>query len=179
MKANRKKQDMVLFNNYEGYEFEQIKKDILECNGLDEISDQCVWNTISDYEKEDYEEAISLLKKAFGDNKVIVSGTIGRWDGHYSGGNIFQSIEKAIDECVKDCGYIKITQMPDKLIYVECSHHDGTNVFYIKVLTERGWVLYDNWNYGIGKYAGCKGYDVLDKIWNDTHYSRRCGRIEW
>ena len=76
---------------------------------------------------------------------------------------------------LKDCDYIEVVQLPSRLIKVRSSHHDGTNVFYIKILTERGWTLYDNWDFGCRtKFANLTEYQILEKIWNDSHYSKRC-----
>ena len=84
----------------------------------------------------------------FKDKKIICFGSVGRWDGTFRGGEIFESFEDAYYRMTKDCDYVKIYE-EDNHLYVQCSHHDGTNNFEIKILTEKGEDYYNNWEYMI------------------------------
>jgi hypothetical protein len=65
-------------------------------------------------------------------------------------------------------------------VKVTASHHDGTNCFDLKVLTERGEILYDGWDFNYRtKFGNLTEYQILDKIWNDRHYSKLAGKIVW
>ena len=173
-----KKQAITLFDNYNGYDFEETKKELLECNNLDEISDESVWDCIRDMADEDFSVCKHELEDVFGDSRVIVSGTAGTWQGRFECAKIFHNILDALTACVEHCDYIKVIQLPSGLVKVESSHHDGTNVFYIKILNEKGFRLYDNWNFGFRTRLGnLKEYEVLEKIWNDSHYSRLPKRV--
>ena len=167
MAKKMKKQNITLFDNYGGYDFEEEKAALIECNPDLTITE--------DMEDEDWCNCKHELRDLFGDNKVIVSGSAGTWQGNFDAAKLFNDIESAVTACIKDCDYIEVVQLTDRLIKVCSSHHDGTNVFYIKILTERGWILYDNWDFSYHtKFANLTEYQILEKIWNDSHYSKRC-----
>lgn len=180
-KATAKKvKSIVLFDNYNGYDFEDMKKSLAECNECDikSITDNEVWDAISEEEDEMYSNAKWELKSIFGDNeKVIVCGSCGTWRGKFDAMNIFDNIEKALYACVKDCDYIKI-EVEGRKVKVKSSHHDGTNYFEIKKVTDKGKRLYDNWNY---QDSPCNNdlseYEILEKIWNNSHYSHLVGKV--
>lgn len=175
MAKKMKKQNITLFDNYGGYDFEEEKAAMVECNPNLTITDEMVWDSIRNMETEDWRNCEDVLRGLFGDNRVIVSGTAGTWRGNFGAAKLFNDIESAVNACIKDCDYIEVVQLPDRLIKVCGSHHDGTNVFYIKILTERGWTLFDNWDFNYHtKFADLTEYQILEKIWSDTHYSKRC-----
>lgn len=176
----KKVKNIVLFDNYNGYDFENMKKSLAEFNerDIESISDDEVWDAISDEESEDYDNTKWVLKSIFGDNeKVIVRGTCGTWQGNRDAINIFDNIEKALNACTKDCDYIKI-EVEGRKVKVKSSHHDGTNNFEIKKVTDKGKRLYDNWNY---QDSPCNNdlseYEILEKIWNDSHYSHLAEKV--
>ena len=179
--ATQKKQNVItLFNNYcgEGYDFEEEKAMLEECNGR-EFSDEAVLEHIGDMEREDYDNAMHELKKVFGNRKVIAAGSAGTLRGNFEAAKIFDNVEMALRSTTKDCDYIKIESLNGH-VKVTASHHDGTNCFDLKVLTERGEILYDNWDFNYRtKFGNLTEYQILDKIWNDKHYSKLAGKIVW
>ena len=65
--ATKKKQNVItLFSNYygEGYNFEEEKAMLEECNGR-EFSDEAVWESIGEMERDEYNDALYELKKVF------------------------------------------------------------------------------------------------------------------
>ena len=180
MAKKTKKQDIILFDNYNGYDFEEEKAALQECNPDCKITDDDVWQSIADMESEDFDNCKHYLEddEIFGDNRVIVSGTAGTWQGNIECAKMFDNIEEALTACIKDCDYIRVKQLPRGLVEVKSSHHDGTNLFYIKIVTEKGFQLYDNWNFQYRtRYADLKEYQILEKIWNDSHYSKRAAMV--
>lgn len=171
----------TLFNNYcgEGYDFEEIKDMLEECNGR-EFSDETVWEHIGDLERDDYDNALCELKKVFGSRKVIAAGSAGTWRGNFEAANIFDNVEAALRSITQHCDYIKIEYSKNGHVKVTASHHDGTNCFDLKVLTERGEILYEGWNFNYRtRFGNLTEYQILDKIWNDSHYSKLAGKIVW
>lgn len=175
-KNNNKKEvkTIVLFDNYSGYDFEDMKKGLAEWNerDIESITDDEVWDAINDEESEDYDNAKWELKAMFGkDERVIVCGSCGTWQGNRDAMRICDNVEDALYECTKDCDYIKI-EVEGRKVKVKSTHHDGTNYFEIKKLTDKGKSLYDNWDYQYSsRLQGLSEYEVLEKIWNDSHYS--------
>ena len=161
----------TLFNNYcgEGYDFEETKKELEEINDCT-FTDEQVWEMISDYEREDWDNAMWELNHAFGDSQVIAMGTCGTWRGNFEATKVFPNIKRAIDACIANCDYIKIEYTTRGHIKVTASHHDGTNHLDIKRVTDNGVRLYDNWNFAYD--TKLTEFDICKKIWESSHYSK-------
>lgn len=176
----KKVKSIVLFDNYNNYDFEDMKKSLAELNerDIESISDDEVWDSIREEENKMFSIAKLDLKEMFGDNeKVIARGTCGIWRGKFDAIKIFDNIEKALYACIKDCDYIKI-EIEGKKVKVSSSHHDGSNYFEIKKVTEMGEKMYDNWNYQYrSRLQGLSEYEILEKIWNNSHYSHLVGKV--
>lgn len=169
---------ITLFDSYNGYDFEEEKAALQECNPNTTITDDDVWDSIHDCEDEDWCMCKHYLEDTCGDSKVLVKGSIGTWRGNFEGAKIFDDILDALTACIKDCDYFKVEQLGNRTIKVTSSHHDGTNEFYLKKLTERGWQVFDSWNYGVNsKLTNLSEYDLLAKLWADSHYSVNFSRV--
>jgi hypothetical protein len=66
----------------------------------------------------------------------LVMGSVGLWTGRHSAGKVISSFVELCDVW-KDCDYLNIYDENGHL-YIECSHHDGTNYFELKRLTDKG-----------------------------------------
>ena len=142
--------ERIIFNNYD-FEEEDIINSILEMNEeltREDITTEMIYDEWYDQEKIWFEDEFSSLIEFFKDKKIICFGSVGRWNGTFRGGEIFESFEDAYCRMTKDCDYVKIYE-EDGHLYIQCSHHDGTNNFEIKVLTEKGEDYYNNWEYMI------------------------------
>lgn len=142
--------ERIIFNNYD-FEEEEIIKFILETNEdltREDVTDNMIYEEWCWQEQVWFEDAFLTLVKFFDGKKIICFGSVGRWNGTFRGGEIFESFEDAYYRMTKDCDYVKIYE-EDGHLYVQCSHHDGTNNFEVKVLTDKGEDYYDNWEYMI------------------------------
>ena len=78
----------------------------------------------------------------------IITGGLGLWDGHH---DIIptkaDSVYDAIEKCCGRDGHLKVN-FEDGAIVAYFSHHDGTNVFTIRALTESGIKKYEDYEYG-------------------------------
>lgn len=167
----KKVREITLFDNFSGYDFDEVKQDLMECNDLESISDEQVWNCISDMEREDWDNAIDMLKDLCCDNKVIAMGSCGTWRGNFDAVKMFDNIEKAINACVQHCDYIEIKVNSVGNIAVRAAHHDGTNIFEIRVVTEKGENYFDKWNYS--DTTTMTDYQVFEKIFGSKVYSKK------
>lgn len=76
--------------------------------------------------------------------KWAVEGTLGLWNGQKDiVPKVFDSLFEAITACTHRCDYIKITKN-NSTIEVEAAHHDGTNRFTLKCLSDLGEIRYGN-----------------------------------
>lgn len=112
---------------------------------------------------EDVEGEISHYEKTNGQRQYIILADLGLWNGRFDGGDIIVGLWNAISKCFED--YNEIYEEGGRL-KVTAHHHDGTNYFQIKELTERG-----------EEYAERHKWDMSDrelhqKLFNDSHYSR-------
>jgi len=102
-------------------------------------------------------------------NKVLFVGSIGRWNGNFDGGDIGE-FEDLYYKALKDCDYVKVSDNNGHL-YITGTHHDGTNSFEVKVLTDKGEEYYDNWNYGYSsRLDNLSEQEILKNIYE--RYSR-------
>ena len=173
--------ETVLFDNYDNYEyFDEYKQMLLEANDWDDVSDEVVWQAMGDQESEDWWEAIRILLRITGDRSVIAKGTIGTWQGRRNGLNIYRDAEEALQSITKDCDYVKIWQDGRKHTFIKASHHDGTHTLELKALTYDGEDYLDNCQYGNDPRTMNLGlFDIYDRIWNSSKYSKLPKKIEW
>lgn len=97
----------------------------------------------------------------------IIIGYIQKWDGKHTIEPVeTEGLIEAIYRCTDKCDYVKIKFEEDHL-ELECSHHDGTNIFQIYLLSEEGYNAYEeylNVDYSEDKYHEKM---ILDKLLNN------------
>lgn len=141
--------ERTIYNNYrlwENYPDEDMKEYLLE-NGYeeDEITDEKIWDMRYFYDEQDWEMTKDELKKFFLDgNKWMLFGEIGRWNGVFKCGTLFDTFEDFFYDAAKDCNYVHFYDENGHL-YLTCSHHDGTCCYEIKEVTEKGVQYLENW----------------------------------
>lgn len=170
--AKRTPETRTIFNNYyDNDRFEDTAEYL-----FDEYADEEGWDTVEDVpEDEIWREMQFSDECAWDDAKydlehflkengpMLVVGSLGLWYGNFRGGKICYNF-RDLAGAWEDCDYINIYDQNGHL-YIECSHHDGTNMYECKLLTERG-----------EQYAEDHGWDMYDselheKLWNDSHYT--------
>ena len=134
----------ILFDNTER-NFETIKAELQELNPECNLTDEQVWDYMSCREQYDWDDMKSLME-GFDDNGWLVLGTNGRWDGTRRGGFVAETFDEVLNKVCKDCDYITIFCDEYSRLFVEASHHDGTNFVQVMPLTAAGKDLYDTWN---------------------------------
>lgn len=173
MASNSKKQVVVLFNNYD-FNFDEYKKDYIENNEIEgDVSDATIWDYISELEHMEWKDMLNELAQIDNYKKCVAFGTAGIWQGRCDCGKIYDTIENAINGIIKDCDYIKVWSENGHL-YIQASHHDGTHNFEIKLLTYKGWEIWDSWESGLCGDALCKKseYEVLNMLFNCNLFSK-------
>jgi len=133
--------ERIIFDNYNPdkyYPDADVREALLECDGYseDEISENDIWER-RNFEMETWwDDEQMMLKNFFDDKTVVMSGTIGRWNGIKRGCDI-GDFWKLFGDITQDCHYWKLYDMNGHF-YITCSHHDGTNCVEIKVVTNKG-----------------------------------------
>lgn len=155
----------VLYSNYYGWISEdEIRQYLWDCeyiDHLDEATDEMIYDAMYELERM-YWDDISYELKHFFDkgNAWLVTGSVGRWDGNYRGGYIFNTFEEFC-KCLKDCDYIEITDNKGHL-EIECSHHDGTNFYEVKRVSDFGCEYFGTHSWELSLE------EVFTKMWNNN-----------
>jgi hypothetical protein len=138
-----------IYNNYnllKSYPDEEVIENLV-ANGYeeDEITEEDMWRERYLLDKENWEEEYERLKEFFKNgNKWILFGTVGRWNGLYRAGTIFETFDEFFYKATRDCDYIYFYDENGHL-YLTCSHHDGTCCYEIKEVTDKGIEYLENW----------------------------------
>ena len=142
--------ERILYDNYdlwETYPDDELRQIALEDGYAEEDITDAVINDIRwDSDAVDWETTKRELTDYFENDTVIFFGTLGLWNGRVAGGKTGK-FEDLLNSAIQDCDYIKIYEQNGRL-FLECSHHDGTNNFEIRVLTDKGIQYLENWEYG-------------------------------
>ena len=135
----------------------------------DDVTEAAVWDQVREMEAEAWETDVESLIDFLSDKTVILQGTIGRWNGKGEGGKI-GDFENLLQEFLKDCDYVRIYDDKGHL-YISASHHDGTNSAEVRVLTEKGMELYDDWQEDEGPFRSLSEREIHTKIMNSDEFS--------
>lgn len=150
----------VLFDNYDIDKYEEMARESMEYSGLgpEEITDSQLYDWAEDLEQEDFTTTVSDLKSFFDGKTVMFTGAIGRWCGTSFGFDV-GDFDDLFSQYTKDCEYFEIYD-DNGALYIRCSHHDGTNLFQVLTLTNKGIRTFGDWQYYAGKYANCSDGDI-------------------
>ena len=155
----------TIYDNYYGWISEdEIKQELIDCERVeneDEITDEMIWDEIHFLEDEYWNDVKYELKEFFDKGTAwLLTGSIGAWNGRFDGGFIFNTFDE-FTRCFTKCDYVKITDNKGHL-EIKCSHHDGTNCYEVKRISDFGYEWYNN--------HGCYMYDyeAHRKMWNNN-----------
>lgn len=98
---------------------------------------------------------------------MIMQGNIGLWNGDFACGTIVEDFNDFIATAGKDCDYFKIEYDKEK-VKILCPHHDGTNLYELKSLSQRGinkLASYENSDY-------C-GFDECDRKFHELLFNQK------
>lgn len=149
-----KKQNVcTVYDNYDLFTDETMQeaKDFLLEAGydIDEIDEDMLINSINLNDSDNWECIKNELEGFFADKyRCILFGTVGRWDGTFAAGTVFDGDEimDILGKALCDCDYINITDENGHL-YISGTHHDGTVCYEVKILTDKGVEYLGNWDY--------------------------------
>ena len=139
----------TIYDNYdlsETYSDEDIK-DLIKANGYEEedITESMMWDWRYEESQIDWECQKDELTSFFKGKIVGFFGQIGRWNGVYMAGQIGEFWE-LFDKAITDCDYIRLYD-ENGHFYLTCSHHDGSNHFEVKEITDSGRDYLDRWEW--------------------------------
>ena len=155
----------TLYSNYYGWiKEEEIKQELIDCERVEseeEITDEMIWDEMYELERMYWDDISYELKHFFDKGDAwLLTGSIGRWDGNYRGGYIFNTFEEFC-KCLEACAYIEITDNKGHF-EVKCSHHDGTNFYEVKRVSDFGCEYFGTHSWELSLE------EVFTKMWNNN-----------
>ena len=162
------------YNPWDTYPDDVLKEMALECEWVEnesEITEEnlCEWRF--EQIEEDWNNEKEMLSDFFEDKIVEFIGSVGLWHGTYE---VKERDEfwKLFDKAMTDCDYFKIYDENGHM-YLTCSHHDGTNHFEIKIVTEKGYTVLPRFAekvYGcpVREYEPITKEKLIDKLNNQA-----------
>lgn len=155
----------TLYSNYYGWiDDNEIKRALLDIERVEnenEITDEMIWEEMKFLEEFYWEDFKHELSKFFDNGTAwLLTGTLGLWYGKCKGGFVFNTFDE-FTKCLQDCDYVEITDEKGHL-FVTCSHHDGTNHFEIKRISDFGYEWYNN------NYFDTGDEELHTKMWNSN-----------
>ena len=164
------KKNIIYSNDPYDFNEEEMKEswyELAEVNDWeipeDGPSDDELWEEWYDQKERDWDDIEGEVKYHDERGSYLIIASLGLWNGRFDGGKIIDGyLTKAIRACFED--YNKV-YWQDKNLKVEATHHDGTNYFIIKKLTDRGIEFYNN------HYYDYDDRTMHQKLFKDAHYS--------
>ena len=137
---NKTKKYRVIVDFWEAYQAdaEELRKEDPELD--EEAADMIAWDNISDYLK----ECIIPEIDRHAPHGIAVFADLGLWNGRRRGLKIVDSFRDVIALC-DDLMYVTIETTAQGLT-VHAPHHDGTNVYTLRALTEAGAKRYSDYD---------------------------------
>ena len=111
----------------------------------DENGDIVVFDNYENEEDYDYLDEFFYNLFEVAPYGILCWGIIQRWD-EYCGGHTLLEIKQDLSDLCKDCVLFKIIKKADGTITLEATHHDGINVFNMRILTEKGREIFETHN---------------------------------
>lgn len=111
---------------------------------------------------EDEQTNIEFYEKQYGTKHYIIIASLGLWNGRFDGGKIIKGLWNSISKCFED--YNEIYQ-DGKRVKVTAHHHDGTNYFEIRELTDKGIEYWERHEYDMSDR------ELHTRLFKDSHYS--------
>ena len=189
MKKNRIPKERTIYNNYtlwETYPDEDVKEMLMD-NGYeeDEITDELIWKERYIQDKFNWDCVKDELTRFFlnNGNKWMIFGEVGRWNGVYKAGTLFDTFDDFFYDVAKDCDYIHFYDENGHL-YLTCSHHDGTCHYEIKEVTDNGVQYLENWEYNWNdkrteEYVHTQIFNRYSRLPRFSEKVYGCNRIEY
>lgn len=173
----------TIYSNYDLWrDYAEDAKATCIDNGIENPTENDIWETIYLYDEDTWKFEKEKLVEFFSGGTWIIRGVVGRWDGAYPAGTIFTDFMEMYDKATEDCGYVHVYDKNGHL-YLQCSHHDGTNLYEIKKLTAKGEEYLANWEYGTDNRSERYVHDQIMKRYSILpHYAHQvygCPKVEY
>lgn len=177
--------ERIIYDNYNLWDdYNEFAKETLASNGIENPSENDIWEEINFQDSIYWEDCKETLRDFFdGDSKWLLQGHVELWHGTYGGGFVFTSFDQMWHKTTVDCEFFKLYDVNGHF-YLKCSHHDGTNLYEIRKLTEKGIAYYERWEDShYDKRSEKDVHNMLNKRYSTLpHFASKiygCPRVEY
>lgn len=132
-----------------------------EVKSPEDFSDSDIFDEMDFVSNIEWEEFQMDFKNFLINRTLVCTGSVGLWTGQHEGGTIIEDFED-MKKLWSDCDYIHVFDKNGHL-HVRCSHHDGTNYYELRELTQKGIDLYERHNWVGDTWSDRKLYETLFK----------------
>lgn len=130
----------TIYDNYNLWDDYAEDEEILSLE-----SDNEKWEMIYELDRLNWASEHEMLNKFFdGNGPWILQGYTGLWTGRARGGFIFKTFDEMFLKATVDCDFWHFYDANGHF-FLKCSHHDGSNIYEIRKLTEKGIAYYEKW----------------------------------
>lgn len=133
-----------------------------------QVWNEKLYNYASEEKIIEYDDEIANIifhENTHKEKTYVVKSLIGLWIGNFEGGAVIKGMENVILKCAKQYESFKFF-MEGRIMRFTTCHHDGTNQFWIKELTERGEKYYETHK------DEMSDREMVEKLYDDRHLSR-------
>ncbi len=145
---------------------EELLESFINCYGHAPSDDNELSVFMDECNSEYFDDVICEIQNyesKHGKQTYVVLASIGRWNGTFDGGTISEGMESVLRQCFEDYNHVYVDGRRFK---VEAVHHDGTNFFEIKELTQKGEAYFCRHEYDM------EPRQLHAKLFSNSQYSR-------
>lgn len=141
------------------------KEAFVEVYNREPENEEELWQFCDSLNDEYYNDLISEIdydERKNGQKTYVVLATIGTWMGPRDGGQIITGLAEVFSKCSADYNtyYYKNSQLR-----ITAHHHDGTNIFKVRELTDDGLDYIEN-------HPFLSDRELHERLFNNSRYSR-------
>lgn len=142
-----KDKEFVFFDNTNEYEMiDEFREYLFDACAEDndwqtknDVPDSLIWETIYCHLENEYNDFTKELDRYLSSGVFIMQGFCGRWNGPVDCGQFIRNYND-IRSGIEHLDYIKFYEQNGHF-YIEGSHHDGSDKYELKQLTDKGIAL--------------------------------------
>lgn len=128
-----------------------------------DIPDDVIWREMAKLREVDLEDELGNVDSAVKGHPFVAVGTLGLWDGRPKVSFIAKDFEDAYRQAMgRDCEYFRAWDENGRLM-IDATHHDGTNSFELRALTDAGVDLLGEMDADTGIDAGLLTLDCYSE----------------
>lgn len=145
-----KSKETILYDSYYSTEKETLAREYLfdeyaieeQWTSPQDIPDYRIFREIETTDDIAWQDIKLELEILFKNNYFLLTGTCGTWHGDIQGGKFINTVNELLS-IIQHLDDFKIIDRNGHLI-IEGSHHDGTDIYELKRLTQKGYELANN-----------------------------------